>query len=55
MDEGEPRVIDAKFKVVSDPNRLRWWQGWRLYIDWRNAILIGGLSAAAALGPLLLR
>ena len=39
--------IDAKYKVIRQPKR-----GWRLYIDWRNFLLIAALvvsSGAAAL------
>lgn len=46
-----PEYTDAKFKVVRDPNRRAWWQGW--YIDWRNALIVTAISTATALGALL--
>lgn len=47
MDE-KPRVIDAKFKVVRSAGGFRpWWR--RLYVDWNNALIVGGLSLALAL------
>lgn len=36
-------MIDAKFKVVS-PKR-----GWRLSFDWRNFLMVSGLTALFAL------
>lgn len=47
MIEKTPRVIDAKFKVVRPARPRRFW------FDWRNFLIVGGLSAAAALRPLL--
>lgn len=32
-------VIDAKFKVIRDPRRK-----WRVWFDWRNFLIVGGLS-----------
>jgi hypothetical protein len=48
MQRDEPRVIDAKFKVIRRPRGQR-----RFWFDWRNFLIVGGLSAAAALRPLL--
>lgn len=46
--EEKPRVIDAKYKMVRGPGADRpWWR--RLYIDWQNAVLVGGVSLALAL------
>ena len=36
----DPKWTDAKFKVVSDPRPKRRY-GW---FDWRNFLIVGGLS-----------
>lgn len=40
MQRDEPRVIDAKFKVVKDPRR------WSFFIDWRvfSVIALGATA-----------
>lgn len=51
MQEDEPRVIDAKFKVVRDPYRLRWWQGW--YID-REVFWVCAIGSVLSALPYLI-
>lgn len=36
-------VIDAKFKVIRDPHKRRVW------FDWRNFLIVGGLSLMGVL------
>lgn len=40
----DPDVIDAKFKVVRKPSGRRPW------FDWRNFLIVGGLSLLAVMG-----
>jgi hypothetical protein len=51
MQKDEPRVVDAKFKVIRQPEQEPWWR--RLYIDWRVFAFLAAGSAIAA-GRLLL-
>lgn len=48
----KPKVIDAKFEVISEPtSRPRYRRaGW---FDWRNFLIVGGLSSLAAIKALL--
>lgn len=41
----DPDVIDAKFKVVRPPRGQR-----RPWFDWRNFLIVGGLSLLAVMG-----
>jgi hypothetical protein len=43
----DPKWTDAKFEVVK-PRRRGW-----VWFDWRNFLIVGGLSLIAALRPLL--
>jgi hypothetical protein len=59
MDEPQ-RVVDAEFTVISGPREpelppLRWWQGWRLYYDWRAALGVVAMTLPSALAMLLHR
>ena len=49
MDD-KPEWTDAKFKVISDPNRLPWWRGWRVSIDPMTFLICAISSAVAAIG-----
>lgn len=51
MQKDEPRVIDAKFKVIRQPDQEPWWR--RLYFDWEVFGIIAAVSAIAALRLLL--
>lgn len=48
-------VIDAEFEVIdpgpAKPRKRRLFEGW--WFDWRNFLIVGGLSAAAAARVLL--
>lgn len=48
-------VIDAEFEVIEPaplkPRKRRLFQGW--WFDWRNFLIVGALSAAAAAKVLL--
>lgn len=45
-------VIDAQFDVVKPaPKPIR--RKWRLVFDWRNFLIVGGLSALVAARELL--
>lgn len=48
-------VIDAEFEVIEpaplQPRKRRLFQGW--WFDWRNFLIVGALSAAAAAKVLL--
>lgn len=37
-------VIDAKFQVISGPRRR-----WRIWFDWRNFAIVGGLALLGGL------
>lgn len=44
----DPEWTDAEFEVVEEsPRRRGWW------FDWRNFLLVGGLSALMGLARLL--
>jgi hypothetical protein len=38
--DDDPGVIDAKFKVIRGPRRVQR----RPWFDWRNFLIVGGLS-----------
>ena len=41
------KIVDAKFKVIHDPNRVRWWQQrYSLSIDWRVVAIVTAVAAA---------
>lgn len=44
----DPKWTDAKFEVIRAPRRQR-----RAWFDWRNFLIVGGLSLIAALRSLL--
>lgn len=43
----EPKFIDAKFKVIRGRSGRRPW------FDWRNFLIVGGLSLAATAGQVV--
>lgn len=48
--------IDAKFEVVHPKRGFFWWITiWRhgFHIDWRNALIIGGMAAATGIAQYL--
>lgn len=44
----DPKWTDAEFTVVRGPRRQRW-----RWFDWRNFLIVGGLSVAAVLREVL--
>ena len=40
------KITDAKFKVIKDPNRVRWWE-YRLSFDWRVFWICAAVSTLA--------
>ncbi len=56
MSEERPRIIDAEFEVVDQPDTRRWWQGWRITFDWSvfwGAVFLGALSVLGGLAETL--
>jgi hypothetical protein len=48
----KPDWTDAKFDIVTPPPEKRRWRS-PVIIDWRNFLIVGGLTFAAALARML--
>lgn len=48
-----PKIIDAEFEVVSEPDRRPFWERYQFVFDWRAAAVGGALSAIPVIRLLL--